>query len=154
MNDAKLLDARRLTKLVGQRKVVDEVSLAVNRGEIVGLLGRARSGKTTVLRMLTGALKPDGGTLRIQGEVLTSVPAAPTLPGASILILDEPFAGLGPEDDQLLKSRILQLAGQGVGVLFADEDVRGALEWCDRAYVLGNGRVVSSGSASGLLAPQ
>jgi ABC-type multidrug transport system ATPase subunit len=153
MSEANLLDARRLTKFEGQRKVVDEVSLSVNRGEIVGLLGRAHAGKSTTLRMLTGALKPDGGTLRIQGEILTSVPAVPTVSGPSILILDEPFAGLGPEDDELLKSRILRLAGQGVGVLFADEDVRGALDWCDRAYVLGGGRVVSSGSASGLLAP-
>jgi len=154
MSDANLLDARRLTKIVGRRKVVNEVSIAVNRGEIVGLLGRAHAGKSTTLRMLTGALKPDGGTLRIRGEVLTSVPADPILSGPSILILDEPFAGLGPEDYDVLKSRILRLAGQGVGVLFADEDLRGALDWCDRAYVLGDGRVVSSGSASGLLAPQ
>jgi ABC-type multidrug transport system ATPase subunit len=154
MGEGNLLDARRLTKIFDHRRVVDEVSLQVNRGEIVCLLGRNHAGKTTTLQMLTGDLKPDGGTVRIQGEVRTAVPPTATLSGPSIFILDEPFAGIDPKDHDELKSRILRLAGKGAGVLFSDHDARGALDFCDRAYVLGEGRIVSSGSSSGLLGPQ
>jgi ABC-type lipopolysaccharide export system ATPase subunit len=154
MTESNLLEARRLTKISDHRKVVDEVSLKVNRGEIVGLLGGDSAGMTTTLQMLTGDLKPDGGTVRILGDVWTSLPEGTKFPGPSILILDEPFSGGDLKSHEELKSRILRLAGQGVGVLFADHDVRGALDFCDRAYVLGDGRVLASGSSSGLLAPQ
>jgi len=154
VTEANLLEARRLTKIYDQRKVVDEVSLSVNRGEIVGLLGRNRAGKTTMLQMLKGEVKPDSGSLRILGAVLTALPPTMTFSGPSILILDEPFSGLDPQACDALKSQILRLAGQGVGVLFAEHDVRGSLDFCDRAYVMGDGRVLSSGSSSGLIGPQ
>ena len=154
MSEANLLEARHLSKTTNHRKVVDEVSLQVNRGEIVGLLGSDRVGMTTTLQMLTGSLKPDGGTVRIQGNVMTSVPPTMTFSGPSILILDEPFSTGDAKSQEELKSRILRLAGQGCGVLFADADVRGALDFCDRAYVLGEGRVLASGSSAGLIGPQ
>jgi ABC-type lipopolysaccharide export system ATPase subunit len=154
VSEANLLEARHLSKITNHRKVVDEVSLQVNRGEIVGLLGSDRVGMTTTLQMLTGNLKPDGGTVRIQGSVMTALPPTMTFSGPSILILDEPFSTGDPKSHDELKSRILRLAGQGCGVLFADADVRGALDFCDRAYVLGEGRVLASGSSAGLIGPQ
>jgi ABC-2 type transport system ATP-binding protein len=51
-----------LTKRFGPRTVVDNVSLAVDDGEIVGFLGPNGSGKTTTIRMLCGLLTPDAGT--------------------------------------------------------------------------------------------
>jgi ABC-type Fe3+/spermidine/putrescine transport system ATPase subunit len=52
------------------------VSLSIQRGEILALLGPSGSGKTTVLRLLAGFERPDGGRVRIEDEDVTSVPAA------------------------------------------------------------------------------
>jgi ABC-2 type transport system ATP-binding protein len=57
----------RLSKRYGARLAVDEVSFEVARGEILGLLGPNGSGKTTVLRMLTGYLRPSAGTAEVAG---------------------------------------------------------------------------------------
>ncbi len=57
----------RLSKRYGARLAVDEVSFEVARGEILGLLGPNGSGKTSVLRMLTGYLRPSAGTAQVAG---------------------------------------------------------------------------------------
>ncbi|MEN3974443.1 ABC transporter ATP-binding protein [Emcibacter sp. SYSU 3D8] len=56
------IEAAGLTKRFGEKTVVDQVSLEVKQGEIVGFLGPNGSGKTTTIRMLTGLLTPDSGT--------------------------------------------------------------------------------------------
>ncbi len=56
------IEAAGLTKRFGEKTVVDNVSLEVKQGEIVGFLGPNGSGKTTTIRMLTGLLTPDSGT--------------------------------------------------------------------------------------------
>jgi ABC-type Fe3+/spermidine/putrescine transport system ATPase subunit len=55
---------------------IGPVSLSIARGEILALLGPSGSGKTTLLRMLAGFERPDGGTVRIEGEDVTAVPPA------------------------------------------------------------------------------
>ena len=62
-----VLVADRLSKRYGARLAVDDVSFAVEAGEVMGLLGPNGSGKTTVLRLLTGYLHPSSGTARIAG---------------------------------------------------------------------------------------
>ncbi|MCW5746384.1 MAG: ABC transporter ATP-binding protein [Alphaproteobacteria bacterium] len=56
------IDVTGLTKRFGRRTVVDNVSLSVEHGEIVGFLGPNGSGKTTTIRMLCGLLTPDAGS--------------------------------------------------------------------------------------------
>ncbi len=57
-----VIDIHGLTKRFGDKTVVDDVSLDVRRGEIVGFLGPNGSGKTTTIRMICGLLRPDGGS--------------------------------------------------------------------------------------------
>jgi len=63
-----------LTKRFGDFAAVDDVSLAIRRGEIFCLLGGSGSGKTTLLRMLAGFESPTSGTIHIDGEDMSAVP--------------------------------------------------------------------------------
>lgn len=70
----KLLDARGLVKIYGGRRVVDDVGLNVESGEIVGLLGPNGAGKTTSFYMTIGLVSPNGGTVRFKNEEVTRMP--------------------------------------------------------------------------------
>ncbi len=69
-----LLEARNLVKVYSGRSVVDHVSLTVNQGEIVGLLGRNGAGKTTTFRMTIGMITPNDGTVIFDGMDVTKMP--------------------------------------------------------------------------------
>ncbi len=69
-----LLEAKDLIKRYSGRAVVDHVSITVNQGEIVGLLGRNGAGKTTSFRMTIGMIRPDGGTVIFDGADVTRLP--------------------------------------------------------------------------------
>lgn len=68
------LSAQGLVKVYRGRRVVDEVSLAVNRGEIVGLLGPNGAGKTTTFYMIVGLIRPDGGQVFLDGKEVSGLP--------------------------------------------------------------------------------
>jgi ABC-2 type transport system ATP-binding protein len=59
------LSARNLTRRRDNRLVVDNVTLELRRGEVLGLLGHNGAGKSTTLQMLTGALPPHGGDIKV-----------------------------------------------------------------------------------------
>ncbi|MBV1867486.1 MAG: ATP-binding cassette domain-containing protein, partial [Marinosulfonomonas sp.] len=62
MNTPELaISVRGLTKIFGDRKVVDDFDMEVPKGAIYGFLGPNGSGKTTTIRMMCGLLTPDGG---------------------------------------------------------------------------------------------
>lgn len=69
-----LLEVRQLIKSYSGRRVVDRVSLTVDAGEIVGLLGRNGAGKTTTFRMTIGMITPEAGRVMFQGDDVTSQP--------------------------------------------------------------------------------
>ena len=69
-----LLEARDMVKRYGGRAVVDHVSLVVNQGEIVGLLGRNGAGKTTTFRMTIGMIVPNEGRVVFEGMDVTRMP--------------------------------------------------------------------------------
>lgn len=59
-----LIKAHNVSKSFGKIKAVEDLSLEADKGEIVGILGVNGAGKTTFIRMLTGYLKPDRGTVK------------------------------------------------------------------------------------------
>ena len=66
------IEARGLTRLFGDFRAADAVSFSVPQGEIFGLLGANGAGKTTVIKMLTGILKPSSGEGRVAGADMRS----------------------------------------------------------------------------------
>lgn len=63
-----------LAKRYGKRTVVSDVSLSLKQGETIGLLGPNGAGKTTVFYMITGLIRPDAGTISIDGFDVTRLP--------------------------------------------------------------------------------
>ena len=68
------LVAEHLGKQYQRRPVVNDVSLSLRRGEIVGLLGPNGAGKTTCFYLLTGLVAPDTGTIALDGVDMTALP--------------------------------------------------------------------------------
>ena len=71
LNDADVcIDAERVSYCYapGAQRVVDEVSLSVQRGEFLGILGPNGAGKSTLLRLMAGLVLPDTGTVRLAGS--------------------------------------------------------------------------------------
>ena len=66
------IEARGLTRVFGDFRAADAVSFSVPQGEIFGLLGANGAGKTTVIKMLTGILKPSSGEGRVAGADMRS----------------------------------------------------------------------------------
>jgi lipopolysaccharide export system ATP-binding protein len=69
-----IIKADKLIKIYSGRRVVDEVSFVVNRGEVVGLLGPNGAGKTTTFYMVVGLARPDGGTVHLGDQDITHLP--------------------------------------------------------------------------------
>jgi lipopolysaccharide export system ATP-binding protein len=68
------LHAQNLAKSYGSRKVVEDVSLSISSGQIVGLLGPNGAGKTTCFYMIVNLVNADQGTIRIDDEDITDLP--------------------------------------------------------------------------------
>ena len=68
------LEVRHLKKTYGSRQVVKDVSLVVQKGEVVGLLGPNGAGKTTSFYMIVGLVPSDGGDILIDGQSVTHMP--------------------------------------------------------------------------------
>lgn len=69
-----ILESRKLVKIYHKRRVVDEVSIYVRQGEIVGLLGPNGAGKTTTFYMITGMIRPNSGKIFLNAEDITKLP--------------------------------------------------------------------------------
>src|SRR6195256_6112133 len=220
------LVAQNLVKWFKTRKVVDNVSLDIQRGEVVGLLGPNGAGKTTSFYMMVGLLPTEGGRIFLEGQEIPALPMyqrcrmgvgylpqessvfrkltveenllailetldishderqdrlkellaeldltrlarhkAYTLSGGErrrleitralvtnprYLLLDGPFRGVDPIAIGDIQEIVSQLKERGIGVLITDHNVRETLAITDRAYILHNGKILASGTASEL----
>ena len=72
--DQTLLELKNISKSFGERKILDNVSLKINRGEILGLLGPNGAGKSTIFNLITGLIKPDYGKVIFGNKEATKFP--------------------------------------------------------------------------------
>ena len=68
------IEAKNLIKIYGDRSVVNDVSFSINKGEVVCLLGPNGAGKTTTFYMVVGLVKPNKGSITLDGEEISSWP--------------------------------------------------------------------------------
>jgi branched-chain amino acid transport system ATP-binding protein len=210
-----VLEAKQLCAGYGAVEVVKDLDLVVHSGEVVALLGVNGAGKTTIVRALSGQLKPSGGEVWLKGrpttaplhkrvrdgmrlitedrsvfmglttaenlrvgsqsrdaclqlfpelerlldrragllsggeqQMLTLARALAAQP--TVLLADELSLGLAPLICVRLLAALRSAADRGAGVLLVEQRARDALRVADRAYVISNGQVAVSGSASEL----
>jgi len=219
-----------LAKNYDKRQVLRDVSLSVERGEVVGLLGPNGAGKTTCFYSVMGLVKPDHGRIFLDGTDITDLPMyrraalglgylpqetsifrgltvesnimavleisepdasrrerrldelladfhierlrqapAMALSGGerrrveiaralaadpSIILLDEPFAGIDPISISDIRDLVRDLKGRGIGVLITDHNVRETLDIVDRACIIYDGQVLFEGSPQALVADE
>ncbi|BDC52714.1 ABC transporter ATP-binding protein [Bryobacterales bacterium F-183] len=70
----RILQTNEISKTYRGRKVVDDVSVWIGQGEVVGLLGPNGAGKTTSFYMIVGLISPDSGTVTLDNENITALP--------------------------------------------------------------------------------
>ncbi|MBO0763929.1 MAG: ATP-binding cassette domain-containing protein [Hyphomicrobiaceae bacterium] len=76
-------------------QAVDGVSLAIRRGEVVGLVGESGCGKTTLARILLGLLPPTEGEIRLTGKAISTLPRR-TVAGLVQPVFQDPYSSLNP----------------------------------------------------------
>jgi ABC-type glutathione transport system ATPase component len=97
-----LLSAKGLTKIFRSRKkemrAVDDVTLDVEPGETLAICGRSGSGKSTFARMLARLVEPTAGSIRFDGQDITTLPAAALIPIRKRLqiLFQDPGGSLDP----------------------------------------------------------
>ena len=75
MSSAPLLSVEKARKAFGGLVAVNDVDFTGKQSELIGLIGPNGSGKTTMMNLISGALKPTSGTVRLAGEVISGMPA-------------------------------------------------------------------------------
>jgi ABC-2 type transport system ATP-binding protein len=111
------IEAHHLTRRFGTITAVDDLSLSVDAGEIFGFLGPNGAGKTTTIRLMTGVLTPDTGTVRIAGIDLHTNPLQAK---RRMGIIPENSAVYG----DLSAIQNLTLAGRLYGLSTVDRNIR------------------------------
>ena len=94
-----MLSIQDITYRIAGRTLLEGTSLSVERGQKLGLVGRNGTGKTTLFRLITGDVQPDGGQIQLQkgvrlGEVAQEAPAGPESLIDTVLAADTERAGL------------------------------------------------------------
>ena len=115
-----LVQTHNLTKQYRQHKVVSNVNLSVNKGEIYGLIGRNGAGKTTILRLLCGLAKPTEGEISLFGQKSHDMIYTQNRVG---ILIENPgvYPNMSAKDNIKLKCLAMGISGKGyIAELLAD----------------------------------
>ena len=69
-----IIELNKLSLAYGKRTILDNVSFSINEGQILGLLGPNGVGKSTIFNLITGLIKPDYGSIKIQSKIVNDYP--------------------------------------------------------------------------------
>ena len=119
-----VLEIRKDLSSQQRREKADELIEESNIGHIRDSLGQSLSG---------------GERRRV--EIARALAANP-----KFILLDEPFAGVDPISVSDIKKIITDLRNRGLGVLITDHNVRETLDVCERAYIVGEGKIIATGT--------
>ena len=119
-----VLEIRKDLSSQQRREKSDELIEEFNIGHIRDSLGQSLSG---------------GERRRV--EIARALAANP-----KFILLDEPFAGVDPISVSDIKKIITDLRNRGLGVLITDHNVRETLDVCERAYIVGEGKIIATGT--------
>jgi len=117
-----LLDVSNLTKIYGNRKVVNNVKLHINKGEVVGLLGPNGAGKTTCFYMLVGLVKPQAGKITFMDKDVSHMPMYQRARNGLGYLSQEPsiFRRLSVEDNIMAILETLDLTAKERNIRIKD----------------------------------
>jgi len=147
---SQLLTVANLTKQFGTQPVLRNISLALEEGEVLAVLGRSGCGKTTLLKILAGLEAPDTGTLALHGQDLRPVPPNER---QMVYLYQEPllFPHLTVFENVAFGLRIRQVAkaeiDQQVAELLDELDLRGHAQKAPHQLSGGQRQRVSFGRA-------
>lgn len=108
-----------------KRKVLDDVSFNVKKGEVIGIIGRNGSGKSTMLKLLSGILKPDTGSITIDGKISCLIELGagfhPDMTGRENVYINSSIFGVDKKETEKRFQQILDFSEIGN---YIDERVR------------------------------
>ena len=107
-----------------------------------------KSGEALVEKFQLSKVATGLGSQLSGGERRRVEMARTLIPNPKIVLLDEPFAGVDPIAVHEIRHFVEQMRDASIGVLITDHNVRETLEICDRAYILSEGTILTSGSPS------
>ena len=221
------LRIQNIKKSYKNKNVVQDISLEISSGEIIGLLGPNGAGKTTSFYMIVGLIQPEHGSILVDNTDITKKPihvrsqlglaylpqepsifrkmnveeniisilelrrlnkndiktkldlllnelgiehirknTAISLSGGErrrveiarclatnpkFILLDEPFAGIDPIAVLDIQKIIRFLSSRGIGILITDHSVRETLGICNRAYIVNQGKIFTSGTPNDIV---
>jgi len=73
-NNKPIIELAKMSLSFGKRLILDNISFSVNEGQVLGLLGPNGVGKSTIFNLITGLIKPDYGTIKIQSKIINEYP--------------------------------------------------------------------------------
>src|ERR1700737_1421398 len=108
------LDTVKISKTYRGRRVVDDVSIRVKQGEVVGLLGPNGAGKTTSFYMIVGLISPDSGRVLLDEQDISTLPMYQRARKGISYLPQEPsiFRKLSVEDNLMAILQTLPLSGR------------------------------------------
>ena len=131
---------------VFRKLTVEENLLAVLESQKLSIFDRKKKARS-LLRELNILHIKDSMAYSLSGGERRRVEISRALATSPIFVLlDEPFAGIDPIAVADIQSIVSQLKNRGIGVLITDHNVRETLSITDRAYIINEGKIISSGS--------